>query len=326
MGKACVLASTIDLPREEWLELRRQGIGSSDAAAVVGLSPWHSALEVWLDKIGQAEEKGFDRRRQKKIRAGLAMEPIILALLNQETGLKPRRYNAILQHPEHPFMLANLDYRLPGNAPVEVKNTEDRRGEWNVPGTAPEYYLIQVHHQIAVTGAEYGLLVALVNGWDLRIIYVERDEEICRLLVEREAAFWECVKNLTPPCLDGSSMVLRGMYKVIPGLAINLAESYYALAEQYIQARDREKAAETAKDELGNRIKYAIGGATMAIIPNPAGGPGVRCTWPEIQPKDRFDTARFQSENSDLYNQYLSPTQPYRRFTVSPIKIKEKEM
>ncbi len=101
------LVSTQGMFREQWLAVRRGGIGSSDAAAAVGLSPYKSPLELWLEKTGRKE--GPDLSGSEAVFWGTTLEAIVANVYANRTGNKVRRVNAVLQHPDHPFMLANLD-------------------------------------------------------------------------------------------------------------------------------------------------------------------------------------------------------------------------
>ena len=101
------LVSTKNLSREEWLAVRGQGIGSSDAACAVGISPYKSPLELWLEKTER--QAAPDLASNDAVFWGTTLEHIIANVYAHRTGTKVRRLNAVLQHPEHPFMLANLD-------------------------------------------------------------------------------------------------------------------------------------------------------------------------------------------------------------------------
>ena len=86
-----VLAKTSDMEKEEWLEHRRKGIGGSDAAAILGMNPWKSPMDVWLEKTGE-----FTRtmKRTKDV-LGTVLEDIVAREFMARTGLKVRRRNAI---------------------------------------------------------------------------------------------------------------------------------------------------------------------------------------------------------------------------------------
>ena len=110
-GAALRLVSTNNMERDDWLEVRRTGIGSSDAAAAIGLNPYQSQLELWMQKAGKADllpsvDPSDDT---SPMFWGTLLEPIVAAHYTKRTGNKVHRVNAVLQHPEHPWMLANVD-------------------------------------------------------------------------------------------------------------------------------------------------------------------------------------------------------------------------
>lgn len=96
------LVSTKGMERKDWLAVRQQGIGASDAAAAVGISPYQSQLELWMIKTGRMSglpDPSLDEVRSP-IYWGNVLEPIVAAHYTRKTGRKVRRVNAVLQHPD----------------------------------------------------------------------------------------------------------------------------------------------------------------------------------------------------------------------------------
>ena len=100
------------MSREEWLQWRNRGIGSSDAPVAVGASRYKSPLELWLEKTGRKEPE--DLSSKDAVFWGTTLEPIVAQVYAERTGSKVRRVNAVLQHPERPYLLANLDRIVEG--------------------------------------------------------------------------------------------------------------------------------------------------------------------------------------------------------------------
>ena len=119
---ALKLVKTQDLNRDQWLQVRKGGIGSSDAAAAVGLNPYKSQLELWMEKTGQDEQlpKVDPQDESSPLYWGTLLEPIVAAHYTRRTGNKVRRVNAVLQHPTEPWMLANLDREVMGTPEVQI--------------------------------------------------------------------------------------------------------------------------------------------------------------------------------------------------------------
>lgn len=118
------LVGTKQLPREDWLAVRKGGIGSSDAAAAVGLSPYKSQLELWLEKTGRDASlpKIDPQDEESPANWGNVLEPIVAWHYSKRSSKRVRRINAVLQHPDPklPWMLANIDREVVGADDVQI--------------------------------------------------------------------------------------------------------------------------------------------------------------------------------------------------------------
>ncbi|MDP2678989.1 MAG: YqaJ viral recombinase family protein, partial [Rhodoferax sp.] len=116
------LVKTHDLNRDQWLSVRKGGIGSSDAAAAVGLNPYKSQLELWMDKTGRDGNlpKTDPNDETSPMYWGTLLESIVAAHYTKRSGHKVRRINAVLQHPKEPWMLANIDREVIGAPDVQI--------------------------------------------------------------------------------------------------------------------------------------------------------------------------------------------------------------
>ena len=176
------------LDRPTWLASRRQGIGGSDVAAILGISPWRTPLDVYLDKTGQSQ----DAAETPAMRWGTLLEPVMLDEFERTTGLSVERNLPMLASQEHPHMLANLDGVASDGAIVECKTSRSADG-WGEIGSAdiPPHYQTQVAHYLAVTGATSAWVPVLIGASDFRIYQVHRDEPFIADLIEAERDFWQ---------------------------------------------------------------------------------------------------------------------------------------
>ncbi|MBY0446540.1 MAG: YqaJ viral recombinase family protein, partial [Burkholderiales bacterium] len=177
-GRAIRLASAVNLPREEWLRIRGLGIGSSDAAAAIGLSPYKSPLSLWLEKTHRRPTD--DLSEKEAVIWGTVLEPVLATIYAQRTGLKVRKVNAVLQDPDFPFMLANLDREVlghpDGTGVLEIKTASYFSApQWE--DGIPVAYQCQVLHQLAVTGHSWADVAVLIGGQDFRIYRIQRDDD-----------------------------------------------------------------------------------------------------------------------------------------------------
>ena len=136
---ALKLVKTNNLNREQWLTVRKGGIGSSDAAAAVGLNPYKSQLGLWLEKTGRdgGLPKTDPNDETSPMYWGTLLESIVAAHYTKRTGHKVRRINAVLQHRREAWMLANLDREVIGAADVQILEckTAGMNGATPSPGT-----------------------------------------------------------------------------------------------------------------------------------------------------------------------------------------------
>ncbi|MFC5430773.1 YqaJ viral recombinase family protein [Paraburkholderia denitrificans] len=215
------LVETKELSREDWLTVRRSGIGGSDAAAAVGLSPYKSMLELWLEKTGRDANlpRPDPNDTTEPVYWGTLLEPIVAASYTKQTGNRVRRVNAVLRHPTIPFMLANLDREVvgvPGLQILECK-TAGEFGSRLWRDGVPEYVQLQVQHQLAVAGKQAADIAVLVCGQKLEVHRIERDDALIARLIELEAVFWRYVETDTPPPADGSDSADRALRCLYPG-------------------------------------------------------------------------------------------------------------
>jgi putative phage-type endonuclease len=180
-------------------EERRTGIGGSDAAAALGLSPWVTPYNLWELKRGLAPPP----EENEPMLWGTLLEDVIRREYARRAGVEARPVKEMIRHPQHAFMFAHLDGEIIGlqaKAILEVKTARTAVG-WGEEGTdeIPLHYLIQVHHSMVVTDAELCDVAVLIGGQDFRVYHVDRDAEIEQRVTEGEALFWDMVTAGEPP-------------------------------------------------------------------------------------------------------------------------------
>lgn len=184
------LVATKQLPREEWLQYRRQGIGGSDAGAVCGVNPYRSSFSVYMEKTAETPPEGEDNER---MRQGRDLEDYCARRFSEATGLKVRRTNYLYRHDKYPFMLADLDRVIVGeNAGLECKTASAWSADkWKSAETIPESYILQCMHYVATMGFDYMYIACLILGSDFVYYRIDRDEALIRSLITVEKDFWE---------------------------------------------------------------------------------------------------------------------------------------
>lgn len=268
------LVETKDLSRNEWLEVRKSGIGGSDAAAAIGLSPYMSPLELWVIKTGRDTTlpRPDADDTTEPVYWGALLEPIVAASYTKQTGNRVRRVNAVLRHPTIPFMLANIDREIVGVPGVQILECKTA-GEFGARlwrEGVPEYVQIQVQHQLAVTGKPAADVAVLLCGQKLEVHRIERDDALIARLIPPEAAFWHYVETDTPPPADGSGSSDRALRCLYPGTGgtVDFSDDrrLSAVFADLVTLRADIEQRETQEALLKQAIQQAMGEADRAIF------------------------------------------------------------
>ncbi|PFC44731.1 hypothetical protein COJ11_31330 [Bacillus cereus] len=309
--QAKVLVNTLNMDHAQWLQARTQGIGGSDVSAIAGLNKWKSAVQVFLEKTQAIEKEDI---QSEAAYFGNVLEEVVAKEFAKRTDLKVQRRNAILQHPEYPWMLANVDRLIVGKKNgLECKiASEYLKKEWR-DEEVPAAYLLQCQHYMAVTGYEAWWIAVLIGGNKFVHKKIERDEELIQYLIDIEKDFWlNNVEKNEPPMFDGSDAstdLLKHLYLE------SITDSFVSLGKQeelLIEARDqvdREiKVLQEQKAEYENKIKAKLG-------TNEVGGTENYKVYWKSYITNRFDSKRFKADHPDLYEQYVKESKS-RKFTV----------
>lgn len=307
-----IIAKTKDLSREEWLKLRRQGIGGSDVSIIAGINPFKSVYQLWLDKTGQTEPEETD---SEYAHFGTLLEPIVRKEFTARTGIKVRQKHMILQSEEYPFMIADLDGVINENgetAIFEAKTASAYKEEvWKE--SVPAEYILQVQHYMCVTGAKRTYIAALVGGNHFYYHVVERDDEMIAKIIVMEKFFWEQnVIGGAEPIPDGSDATtdyFNSRFSISNGKTIELPEDALAVCEEYEELSLQLKELEKKKSEAANKLKNYL-------KENESGTVGDRTiSWKTVV-KNSLDTTRLKSEKPEIFNSFLKESS-YRRLSVA---------
>jgi len=249
------MAISADRDRGEWLAERKSGIGGSDAAAVLGLNPFMSPLELFEDKRAEVV---IDEQPTGPMLRGIYLEPVAAELYKEKTGRNIRK-QPLRRHREHEFMIANVDRQIMrGGDRSEFYVDETGTLEIKCPGLSvmskvkahglPDYMIVQLMHYLGVLGYEWGSF-CLFNAerWDIIHFDLEADQEFIGSLVEAEEEFWmKYVLTGTPPPENGAAVPdvpeVKGELSVVDG------EEWRKAAEVLQEARELVAAAGELED------------------------------------------------------------------------------
>lgn len=316
------LVKTNDLSREDWLAIRKKGIGSSDAAAAVGLNPYQSQLELWMIKTGRDIDlpKNDLNDATSPMYWGTLLEPIVAAHYTKHSGNRVRRINAVLQHsdPDKAWMLANIDREVVGSSEVQILEckTAGEFGSRLWKDGVPEYIQCQVQHQLAVTGKAAADVCVLICGQEIRIHRIERDDALIARLIELERQFWHFVKTDTPPPADGSDSAdtaLRCLYPRDNGDTLNLIhdrEMSTTFAD-LVTVREEIAVREKIEAHLKQRIQQRMGDASRARFETG------EVSWKRSSDSLVLDVAKLLKDQPELLSRYPQVRFGARRFLVN---------
>lgn len=316
------LVKTKEMPRDEWLAVRKRGIGSSDAAASVGLNPYKSQLELWMEKTGRdaALPKADSQDEQSPLYWGNILEPIVAAHYTRRSGNRVRRVNAVLQHPDPEFswMLANIDREVIGADDVQILEckTAGINGARLWKEGVPEYVQLQVMHQLAVTGKQAADVTVLLGGQQVEIHRIERDDFLIGRLMRLEQQFWQYVVTDTPPPADGSAsaeIALRTLFPQDSGETLDFrqAPSLSAAFSELQAVREVLTTHEKRETQLKQTIQQAMGDATKATFESGS------VTWKKAKDSESVDLKRLLQDHPELQAQYTVIKPGSRRFLIA---------
>ncbi|KVH31368.1 YqaJ viral recombinase family protein [Burkholderia cepacia] len=313
------LVETKDMPREDWLEVRKSGIGGSDAAAAVGLSPYQSMLELWLVKTGRDASllKPDPDDTTEPVYWGTLLEPIVAASYTKQTGNRVRRVNAVLQHPTIPWMLANVDREVVGNREVQLLECKTA-GEFGARlwrDGVPEYVQIQAQHQLAVTGRQAADVAVLLCGQKLDVHRIERDDALISRLIELEGVFWRYVETDTPPPADGSESADRALRCLYPGAGgtVDFTDDrrLSSAFADLVAVRADIETRQAIEAQLKQQIQHAMAEADRAQFETGA------VSYKRSKDGSGVDVKRLLADHPELASRYAITKPGSRRFLVS---------
>lgn len=303
VGQAPIIG-TADPGSAEWHELRRGGIGGSEVAAVLGLSPWAGPHRVWLEK----HDLITDDEASIRMRVGQRLEELVIELLGELSPFtRARPYPVTITHPDHEWWRVNLDGIVVDSNEIILIEAKAPDGHqwtpWHEEGV-PLHYICQVQYALGATGLQRAVVPALFGNDRFDWWVIERDEEDIATIAEHVGAFWErCIVGGEPPDIDASEdcrawLVNRygeGDERAVP---VDLD----ADADRWVRAMRRAKEvtdkAALVKREAQNRLLAAIGDARVGTTPA-----GERVT---VVRTRRFDEALCLREHRDSLHEFMT--------------------
>ncbi len=303
---------------DEWLALRREGIGSSEVGTILGLNPYDTPYQLWRRK------KGIDPPVPENflMKAGHYLEDAVAHFFADATGAEIVKSSAgdwIAVDAAVPFLRVSPD-RLAWPAGmtraarnkmiVECKTTQHTVD----PDNVPLYWFAQLQYQLMVMRLRHGALAWLTQGRDFGYTLIDRDDDFCDYMRGELRHFWEAyiAGDSEPPCVDGDDATAKWQRQT-DGKWLQADDGIEAAVAGLKETKARIKELDAVKARQEDALKLAIAEAEGII--NADGR--VIATW-KASGKDaaRFDSARFIADHPDMAQDYITHAAPARRFLL----------
>ena len=329
-----VLVDTAGLPEEEWLEYRRQGIGGSDAAAILGLSPFATARDLYYDKLKLV---GYEDRKSNWVakKVGHLLEDLVAEIFHVKTGYRIYQVKKMFYHPQHPFMLADVDYfiDLPNGktAILEIKTTHyQAKDHWWRDGeeVVPVNYEVQGRHYMCVMNVDEVYFCCLYGNSedDVIIRHITRNMAYETELIALEEDFWEghIQSRVPPPYTEDGDLILDSVRSHFgpadpDAPAIELSLPMAGSIARFLELQARKKQLDARVKELESEMKRiqgrvvaemgrsctalcTVGGEAYTVAYNPVKKTGIN--------KDGL--IRLQAQHPDIYEEYVTVSESRR--------------
>lgn len=249
---------------QEQREKRKKGIGGSDAAAILGVNPYCTAMQIWLEKTGRFDPE--DISNKPPVYWGNVLEPIVADEYAKINNVKLQKVNQTLIHPKYPWLFGHLDRRIVGLKKIlECKTAGIFSAKaWGEPGSdqVPEHYIIQVQHYLSVLDYECADLAVLIGGNDFRIYSIPRDDELINAMTERLNEFWH--KNILAdmPPDPTSRLEAEQLWRHDNGVIINATDDALLALEEFKHVKAKITDLESQKKKAEAALTKIIGEAS----------------------------------------------------------------
>ena len=332
-----ILVDTSNLTREVWLDWRRKGIGGSDAAAILGVSPFNTARDLYYDKLGIVSATDEEVNWVQK-EVGHLLEDLVAKIFAKKTGFKIYQIKKMFYHPDYPYMLADLDYfvELPDGkkAILEIKTTNyNATGNWWLDGkeVVPVNYEIQGRHYMAVMNVNQVYFCCLYGNSEQETIirHIERDMEYEQELIALEDTFWNdhVRTRIPPPYVEDGDLILESVKNHFGdadqnAAAIELSISAISGTMRYLELQAEKSVLNAEIKRIDNEMKrlqgrivdemgrcctavYSREDTDYTVTYNPIRKPVI----------NKEDLFRLQMQHPDIYDEYVTVNES-RRFHV----------
>lgn len=302
--------------REEWLEARKQGIGASEVATIVGLNPYETPLELWRRKVGIDAPKA----ENAAMRRGHYCEDAVAQWWAHETGRE------IIAASATDFMFVDQDMDFlrvsPDRTywlPESVRN-DNNKGILECkttnmvvdPEDLPKWWFCQVQMNLGVAGYSHGSLAWLCHGFEFGYADIDFVPDFYNMLVEAVARFWNVnVKQMVEPDPVNVRDIVAKYNKHVDGKVVEVSDEILDAYHELKDVKQQIAQLDERKTELEDSMKMAFGDAEAISYDG-----ATLATWKTAKDSVKFDDKTFKSEHPEEWSQYAKTVPGSRRFLL----------
>lgn len=317
------------LSREDWLSYRREGIGGSDVAAIMGISPFATIRDLYYDKIGVTPVIEEEESNWVAKEVGHRLEDLVAEIFSKKTGLEVFPVRKMFRHPLYPFMVADVDFfiRFPDGSYgiLECKTCNyNARDKWD-DNAIPANYVYQVRHYLAVMNMKQAYIACLYgnNENEFVIRSIERDMLEEEEIIDQEAYFWReyVEKKVEPPYTGKPDLILASIRKYggyadksipeinITSLDAKKLDKYLSLSEEKSLLEKRKKEIDAEQRALSVPYVELLGQGCKAVLDD--GTCRYRITYnPTVQTRiGKEQMEKLKIQHPKIYNEYTKTTE-----------------
>ena len=258
----------------DWLLQRREGVGSSDCAAILGLDKYETAFSLFMDKTGQVPVSSLNSEAAEW---GHILEPVIRMKAAERLGVQIRLCGGLASK-DRPWQRCSLDGVIAthdGLGIFEAKNTSGYLAADWADDQVPDRAELQCQHSMSVTGARWAIVAGLIGGNRLVTRTVERDDVLIEHINREESVFWHehVLARVAPPIIarDSLAAIVGAAGTADADVAVlddDEAASAIEWVRAYEHAREAEKTARLDKAEARNNLVWIAKGHKAIAAPD----------------------------------------------------------
>ena len=314
--------------RDTWVEGRRAGLGSSDVAAILGVSPYRSGWDIYLERVLDHRPPP-DARREKYYARGHREEPRILEDYAEEVGAAVMPLRQVIVEGPAPLAVSPDSFVALDSEWGLGECKTDRTFAWGPSGTVIERWssaarelvredhAAQVYSQLIATGLPFGVLAVRRDMDDLRHFVLVADERLQARMLERLSEWWQRhIVGREPPPNDGSEACARAKERLYAGGAREkktrvATPAEVALARELVAAKTEVQRLQDRERKLRSDLADAIGEG-YGVHWEWAGGTS-KALYIDVAGREVVDTEKLRREHPEVFAKVVKVTEPSRQ-------------